>query len=235
MELSNQELDKIIDRLQKLETLRERAGTVAEAENAAARIQEHLFKYNLTMAQVSGATRKQKGLQDTAVDLGTKTQWITQWRGSLLSAIAVNNFCRSIYVRGTNESVLIGREENVAVVKGMFTYLLAALQRLQREAYKDVRDWGMTESQSRTWKESFYWGAVGSIHQRLQEQRAADEAKITNDQMALVLVEDSAVEEYFYQRFPHARRGSRRPVNADAYSRGQQAGASINLAKQIGS
>jgi hypothetical protein len=238
------DLNAVLDKLVKLQTLHERASTPGEAAAAAAAVQRLLFKNNLDMARVYAAKSKADGeahggpvFNRITITFGAKTAWIVKWKAALLNGIAMNNFCRVIWTHKRDGCYLLGAQENITVVTGMFDYLSSAISRLQKEAIKDpeAKYFCYSESKRRNWIESFNSGAVSTVIDRLEQQRREDAAKYVSEK-GLVVMMDEAVEDYLAQQFPNARasRQSKKRVSQHGLMAGIEAGNSISLSKQLG-
>lgn len=160
VQLTEQELDQLMERIQKMIRLRDNPGaTVGEVANATTMIQELLLKYNLSMSEIEQHTPQQK-LEDEyqksdRFDLGASSNYRTEWRVSLLNVIARNHFCRMAYfsrtkaqkrynyekreyetVEGKDASaVLIGKPYNVQVTKELYEWIAWQLNRLCTQAW----------------------------------------------------------------------------------------------------
>lgn len=160
VQLTEQELDQLMERIQKMIRLRDNPGaTVGEVANATTMIQELLLKYNLSMSEIEQHTPQQK-LEDEyqksdRFDLGASSNYRTEWRVALLNVIARNHFCRMAYfsrtkaqkrwnyttnqyetVEGKDASaVLIGKPYNVQVTKELYEWIAWQLNRLCTQAW----------------------------------------------------------------------------------------------------
>ncbi|MEO6305568.1 MAG: DUF2786 domain-containing protein, partial [Bacteroidia bacterium] len=94
MENLNSEVpDSILEKIQKLIALRDRPGSPAEAQNAAARISSLLTKYNISMMDVDN----HKPDDGVEVKKGSYDDFQTPYEGdfakNLLNSLAFFNFC----------------------------------------------------------------------------------------------------------------------------------------------
>src|ERR1700720_1931730 len=87
-ELSEQDLDAVVARVQKILALGRRGGTEAEAAAAMAKAGEYLARYNLDMARVEGAAAGPQAREKVSQQTG---QYLYQ--RSLWKAVARLNFC----------------------------------------------------------------------------------------------------------------------------------------------
>jgi hypothetical protein len=223
--------DTILARIQKLLVLTDRAGTPAEAANAAARAQELLFKHNLTLAQVEahdGHPAATYANETLTLDGG---KFHIQWHRSLAGVLARNNFCRIVVYSGSSSIALVGLPDNIAVVTHLYGYLARELRQLALAAMRlhcpDPRP--AIQGQ---FVRTFCLGAVAEINRRLQAQRAKD-TQASAASTALVVQSDAALKTAVARYFPKLEKGSAgAPARGNAaYGLGVQAGRTINLSR----
>lgn len=224
---------KLMDKLEKIKTLADRAGTPDEAAAAAAKLQELLFKHNLTMADVSqnGSSKK------SAYGKTLRTyKNFAGWKKVLLYGVAKANFCEMIYTSGTGNAWLVGEQDNVAAVQMMADYLEATIHRMGNDVWKvearyDPANVGTTW---KIWHTSFCVGAADSVVRRLLEEKR-NLTRASEASTALVILKDEQLAEAMREFFPNAKPGRRTQVNSgNGYNSGREAGKSIGLQKQIG-
>lgn len=163
---------KVIDRIRKLMALAANNTNEHEAALAAAKVQELLADYNLTMAALDASGQASEGRKkDTVIGKA-----MYAWQRDLMAAIARANFCYHAVVDRrvphaykdkmiTSKShMLVGRESNVASAMVMFEYLLEVIA-------KNVPIGSAAENLSRSavsWRE----GCAYRLVQRLDEKKA---------------------------------------------------------------
>lgn len=245
--------DSILERIQKLMALQKNPGTPAEAENAAARIQEMLLKYNLSMAEIENHK-----VDDNDV-IQTKGKFnVYQKYGDgdvaviLLRTVAEFNFCRSIrMVNGkksqeVDEYVLIGKKYNVEVTLYMFEYVLNNLKILFQNHWKNYVKNTPAEYRegSGVHKRSYYQGALAAIRSRLEKQREAaivesekesGKYDANNPVNALIKVNKDAVDKRVKELFQNRLKSSPNRIysSSDGRSAGYEAGSKLNLSKGL--
>lgn len=193
-----------------------------EAALAAAKAQELLMQHNLTMSQVQ--TQEPSSYERSTVQTGKRV-----WRRLLLTTIAQNNFCESIYNVTQHISVLIGETHNIEVVTYLYQYLIGQLEPMAVAAHQR----SIAPVHGKTWFDSFYMGAVNSIHERLEAQKREMEAA-SNDCRALVVSKDAELKTAVMKFFPNVRNGGTKRVrSADGYFEGVEAGNRVALNKAI--
>ena len=165
----DENLDSIIAKIQKLINLQEGAesvGSLAEAENAAARIQDLLMKHNLDLEKVKDTTiRNRAEFFNGWVELGDKQDkresfWVPQ----LYRAIANNNLCKAY---ADNDSILIlGRKEQVELVLYISEQMVAKVRIAEKYAWQEYEG----EEKRGTFRRGFFMGASVGIGNRLHKE-----------------------------------------------------------------
>lgn len=221
-------VDTILSRIKKLHALATHNPNPEEAASAAAKVQDMLFRHNLTMAQIETHEHAPSEQYDKVKHDLRSTTSTTGWRRSLLFSIARHNFCRAIYLSGTSLMEIVGKPSNVEVVIYMEDYLHREIERLARAAAKGQL------YRKQAFITAFCRGAVATIVRRLSEQRKASEQAAPTSQ-ALMVVADHALTAAFESYFPKVKSGrtSGRIQDWGAYSQGKQAGQSIGLHQGI--
>lgn len=224
--------EKILAKLLKLRNLAEKNNSAEEAANAAAKLQELLFEYNLTendVQEIETAPVYEKEYYDIKV----KT---AKWRSHLFATIARNNFCQVVST-GNSRLILIGTEENRFVVKFIYENLAEDLNRICKGGVKVAKK----ESpflNGILWNKSFYFGAIRTISIRLSEQKNVSINKANEDNSkgtTLALKIDNALRDAT-QTLVGATKKSRTSkvrVDGNGYAVGVQAGNSVNLQKSV--
>lgn len=160
--------DGIVQRIQRLLALAGNNPNEAEAAQAAAKAQELLAQYNLTVAQLDEEKRARGGditgakrVKEQATKHG-----MFKYQRKLWQSLADANFCiywsQAAWTNGIyshHKHYLVGREDNVVTVKLMGEYIEQAVARL---------------GNGRGGKElhSFKMGAIDRICQRLWDKKA---------------------------------------------------------------
>lgn len=242
----------IISKIQKVMTLAERGGTPEEAAAAAAKVQQLLFRHNLTMTDVTAVSDAQNikaQYANTTVNLGVERRQVVGWRRDLLAALARLNFCYPLLWRGEPNMQLIGKPENIAAVVQMYEYLATTIDRLSAEGWEMTKKnnggkaptvWSdvvykYIPQHAKNYRGSFSQGAVYTVVDRLKAQRDADIHEHAGSTALMVVTErelEQAANNY-YSNIGKAKT-KRMDMDANAYESGQRAGAKIGLGKQVG-
>lgn len=238
----------ILDKLASLKNLRDNPGTPGEAAASAAALQRLLFKHNLSLADIElheTSTAARQDYTKEQYDLGQRQDDTNgNWRKTLMFVLCDVNFCRYIRHGNGRRVTIIGKEQNIAVVKGMFEYLVREIKRLTirdwRAAFPDTYGQLNNTATEFSWKRSFREGAVSTVQGRLYAQLREDtvEANVSREGSgtALVVQSKQQVENAVTRFFPNLKSGrgyGGGRTDFDAYDSGRQAGKEVNLNKQV--
>lgn len=140
------DMQKVVDKVQKLLNLAARGGTEAEATAAAAQAQKLLTMYNLDMATVERSSGEKSGKREEAKVAGG----MYLYQRSLWRNVAELNFCLYFTTRNRAERKngkrfwqhqhrVVGRTVNTAMTQSMAHYLDQTVERLCRERYNSAQ------------------------------------------------------------------------------------------------
>lgn len=228
--------ETILTKITKLLSLAS-SDNVNEAENAAAKAQELLLKYNLTESDLNSFNDATK---EVVVQVRTegKTKYNrTAWYSILANTVADANLCRLL----TSGSALIwiGKKTNIEVAQYIFENLVRDLQLICEKEWaifniQQIYTRPYNKVHGKTWKNSFYHGANQSIRERLRKSLV--ELKEANSEItALVINNDVELDEYMDAKYPHLRHidyNLRR--DRSGYDSGKAAGRSVQFRSGIG-
>lgn len=220
--------ENILEKIRKLKAMADRpAGNEEEAAVAAAKMQELLFQYNLSLDQVDAKIKKSEYIR-------TDSPLRDNWKRVLIGYIATNNFCTAVKtVKG--QMAVIGKPHNVEIVMFLYDYLSKTIDRLAGEGWDEVKrdhpGFSMA-SFARRWKNSFRIGAVRTIKLRLEAQRKVDTSTTTGRE--LVLVTGHELMEATGQFFQKLHKQSVKPeLVKSGYIAGREAGHDIPLSSAL--
>lgn len=165
-------MDAIIKKIKAL--LETRGCTEAEAEARMAKAQELLAKYNLEMANVTGASTDTTGKRKDAKTSGG----LYTWQRNLWKHVAELNFCYYLSVKGLArgakyEHRLIGSHANVVATEVMAQYLQETVERLSQQWAKDNHYRSVFVREAIAYRE----GMTNNICSRLRQRRIDDIAQ----------------------------------------------------------
>lgn len=142
--------DSIISRIKKLLALAHGVNNSEhESELAMQRVQEMLATYNLSLAEIAGATDKPADPAAGRTKAGLRRSAMFQYQREMWEALASANYCvywsEKLYTNGVysnHRHWLVGREDSVAVVNLMGDYLEDTMKRLcPYKSGKEVNLW----------------------------------------------------------------------------------------------
>lgn len=163
---NEQEIEKVIKRINKLLALSDQSRNPSENEAIAAslQVQKLLAKYNLTMTDVTGE-RKEEDCQQAVADVGKGKKW----KYKMAQAVADNFACKTFFV-GVDQIVFYGYEADVVAARRVFVYLFKVGDKLANQMTKQRRErYGTAEG---TYN-SFVSGFVTGVRLELEKQCSA--------------------------------------------------------------
>ena len=222
--------EKVIEKVAKILALKANAGTEEEAQAAAAMAQKMAFKYNLDLEAIESGT---KGVGRREVIRGTIDVGRAGWSRSLLSVVAMNNFCRVVTHGDSPICTVVGERHNLLITDYIYAFVVYEINRLADAAWTN-RDRRAVYEPVQTYKRGFREGAVVGVSTALSRQRNDDMNNVQGGR-ALVIVKDQQVEEALHQFFPNLRAGRSRTVRyGQGYDLGYEKGRQIQINKGVG-
>lgn len=256
---TTQDINSILSKLKKLQRLYEGAKAInSEAANAAAKIQNLLTQYNLSMADLDSVADNEQATNVVEEKLGDN--WARKcggfWDQLLLYGICKYNFCYVIVSRrheyrvnrNGNEVreqrqkyIVIDEPHNIEVVKWLFDVLAGQLYRLALKRYEEYRNddsqalmrlfTGEKRMHRGTFLRSYLAGAAKGVQDRLKEERDRElQAQVQVN--ALVLRTDQKLNDYVAENYKDLR--SSRPGHigsSHAMAMGLEDGRKVNITR----
>ena len=188
---------EVLGKLQKLMNLRDGAeavGSLAEAENASARIQQMLFKYNLDLDDVKNVDIQKRldsvKIVEEGVDLTDAfDKRETEWVPKLYVAVADNFLCKCFWY--STRVTIVGKPHNIAFVCYLCDQLIAKIRIAEKLSWKGY-DGGEKRG---TYRRGFYVGSVSGIYYKLKSE--LNKAHSADNPFAVMVVkEDKDLEDY---------------------------------------
>jgi hypothetical protein len=232
----------------------ENGATLNEAALAAAKVQELLQKYDLSLSEVKNLPDDDPFVSEHIFlkdENGNSKYRKETWFLELGLAVGEAYFCETLISRWLVN--FIGRKSDVEIAKYTFEMLVNSLRAAAQHARVEyVRaKWGRDTQPVSTmhgsehpglWYQSWFDGAVLEIRRTLREQAqkfAASSAKGS----ALIVLKSEQAEEYARERYPRAYRERKRSIlddessnwNEAAYRNGKEVGRSMTIKAGVGS
>ena len=221
----------LIQRLQKVRALTD-SSVPGEAAAAAAKLQEILLKYNLEMEDIEedSPVSDDKYVKEE-LELGVTSGNMINWRRILLSGIARSLMCAAFGYQGTRQMVIVGQRHNIEMSRHFYDYLSSEIDRLADATWMKARN--RTREHARSWKSSFYNGAVDIVVQRLEE-KYQQVSKQDSHTRALVLRNERDLDDAVGNLIGRVRKNTVRQRHSKAgYNRGVRAGKRVNLDRPV--
>ncbi len=215
----------LVEKVRKLLALSE-SPNEHEAALAAEKAQDLMLRHGMDMAQVALA----RGATTIGVDEALVNGKIDPWRRHLAHAIADSMGGRVIFARAyrttAGELWFFGPAGSAQGIAALYRHLESQLVTMSALATASRRERWV---HARTYRTSFLLGAVDRLDWRLWRHRLKVTTDASNRALAII---GSAVDDAIEQRFGRLRTErdpSRASFHQAAYSRGEQAGASVDL------
>lgn len=218
--MENTNLQSILDKAQKLQSLAERAGTAEEAAVAASKLQDLMLRYNVTQAQVEGHVTEDE-MDKQYYNFEEKRNY-RAFASTLYYNLADLNLCQAIYNPKTGSSTIIGKKHNIQIVHYLYAYLSREIKRLADKAARYQPNPGV-------YRRTFCIGAMNVVLRRLREAKKTVQQE-TEQTNAIVLAEEGLVKAAFDIAFPRTSKASGPSISdGGAYKAGREAGERIPL------
>lgn len=236
MESKEKVLDKI-KKLLKLQSSAEELGNEGEAYAAANAVHRLLTTYNLSLGDISDEERDTLNITESD-EITYRSPYGSQWKRYLLTLVAINNYCKVLVKPCQQHMLIVGQEDNVAVVKNLYTYLVSSFTslaprrraefayRLQQEGRR------LTDSGKKKFLHSYFIGAVSGLQENF------DSRKPTSEETGLMVCHDAAIEKFldrqpFYNNKDFRGRKTKEDLMPEGVLYGQKDGQNISLNRQI--
>jgi len=244
MESMNQNLDKVLVKLRKLQNLYEGAKKInseGEAAAAAAAIQRLLIQYNLSMDEIGTDEEKSKDtVLEEKVDGFTYKSIGGEWEFRLLYVLCKWNFCKCFQVGGTYKRLMIfGKKENIETVKWLRSMLAERFVSFSKNRFKEYQktvEYAMKPISMDKYQRSYLMGCSAGLDAKLKEENDREKAKDAEfgaKVTALVVRNDTAVTEYIENKYKVGKGKARRENFDSARAYGYKDGKNTELHKQV--
>jgi hypothetical protein len=240
MTLGNQELQRVLERIQKLRAL-EGSPNVHEAATAAALADKLIQQHKLEEAELEAGTGERSERPDEAPDPLLQERRATTWKWRLASGLA-RHYDVALYRQSVLDSAesgrdflaqpprrgvvsalrMVGRPSDLAALRWMFAWLSTEIEQLAGRA---------VVGRGRRWGNAFRIGAVSTVVTALAQSKAALEPGACASNASIILAQrgeqaDRRMRE-LHPDLGVARLGS--ATDAHGFEAGKLAGHSIDL------
>ena len=237
--------DSIILKIKKLLALSKKNSNENEAASAAAKAQELLIQYNLDMSRIDSADfEKRERVSHEYQEIFRQNR--INWKVDLASTVSRANLCK-ILTSGRS-LIWIGKKSNIEVAQFLWETLARDLEDICAKRWNDIlklrsledkysqglfTDYTLRYVHGKTWKNSFYYGALNTIGERLSEtKKSLSEDKNIN---AVIVFNDKEVERYVKSVWPRLNNSSSSfNLYGSAYNSGKETGKNIQFKQGMG-
>jgi hypothetical protein len=226
--------ERIIDKIKKLirhEQSARQCSTPEEAAAFAGRISELLTRHKIERSEINLDEEPEEKVGEQEVKTGRKLRYgggyVPLEDNCLMNVVATAHFCQAILLTGTNTMLIVGAEEDRAVVVAMFTFLRSTMKRLARREEEATRKRRLSV---RKFKPHFYAGFTHAIRRRCEQLR-----KTTVECTALVRA-DALVKRYVaanHETESAKPRKFKGRLNRPGYFAGVVAGHNVDLSSNV--
>lgn len=237
-------LETVMRKIQKLKKLYEgakRINSEGEANNAAALITKLLAEYNLTMDEVEIEAEKSKAeiIQENISGYTYKSIG-GYWEQRLTYVLCKWNFCRCyMYGSSYGRLLIIGKKENLEMVKWLLDMLKERFVAFSKDRYKEYKN-GLSEWEKPTSKDkfqrSYLMGCAVGLNAKLQEEHEREkreEVDLSARITALVKRNDTELSKYVEEKIGKVRTVKTCERFDEARQRGFQDGRNTSLNRPI--
>ena len=234
---NNQDLDKVLKKLRKLQNLYEGAKAInseGEAANAAFLIQKLLTEYNLTMDQIGVEPEEDPILQEFTSGFTYKSIG-GEWEMRLLYVLCKHNFCRCfVYGRSVKQLLLIGKKE---WLRSMLSERYVQFSKEKYKEYLASVPLCVKPMSKDKYQRGYLMGCAAGLDSKLTAESERDkkqDEEFSTKVTALVIGNNAALDEYVAEKF--GKTGSRKGScinSAQAYNSGYEDGKNTEIYKPI--
>lgn len=244
MEHTKEQMDDIMSKIKKLKALYEGAkkiGSENEAAVAAAMLNKLLLQYNLTIEEVDLSERPEDPINHEVISGFEYKSIGGEWENRLTNVLCKHNLCHS-YVYGSSYKrlLIVGKRENMELVKWLLAMLkerYVAFSKIAYKEYKESPDYRYTRYSKDRFQRSYLLGCAEGLDEKLtaeREREKKEDQTFAAQVNALVVQSDGALKAYVAEQF--GKTGHRTGGHTTAYSArqaGREEGRRTELYKPI--
>ena len=215
--MTNGVSEKIIERIKKLLSLAQ-SNNENEALSSLSKARELMAKYKIEMAEVKNKEEQKEEVINGKVEEFTH-DGRTIWK-SLIVKVVADNFGCHCYIDIDKKFVILGKETDVSVCKGMITF---AIKIVEKEGNKLANSYKKMGYSTRGLKKEYGIGFARGLEKKFEEQNKQDN---TNTGYQLMVVKDKEVENAYNKLSLRTSKSQTKRYNNqnEAYSRGYAEG-----------
>lgn len=194
-----------------------------EQEAANTMAAKMMAKYSIDFADLRNGRPKNHSFEQSNVDGLDET--FCAWEGSLAGAIAKAFDCQVVLSKEPSFIMrFCGTKNDLEISVFFYRHLRRTVGRKSEMAHKGRKN-----------QETFAFGMVTTISERLMDLYKRRDEVMDGDCRAMVLVKKDGLQDFVKDRFPNLRYGSphRLSGSSEAYNGGKEAGRTVNLSRPI--
>lgn len=234
MEKTQEVPESILNKIKKLLNHADSAtkiGSLAEAEVAAAKANELLMQYNLSIDKVDRLEKKPQ-IEEQIIspdNLFPKNEG--KWMIDLWNTISKYNFCKIITINGgMGGFYFIGQKHNKEITQYIVEQLEVKIRELARESFRNY----IGPEKRGTFIRGFLSGAVTGIYHKLKAEREKIKEAQNNEMTALILVKDADLIEFVEKNHTNLRPGRSTSLSSrSGRELGYEAGKGLSINKGV--
>lgn len=240
-------IDKVMRKIAKLKKLYEGAKAInseGEANNAAALIQKLLAEYNLTMEEVGTAEEKAaNNVIHEQISGYTRKSIGGYWEQRFTHVLCRWNFCTCyIYGKSYKNLIIVGKKDNIEMVKWLLDMLKERFVHFSNERYKEyckeLEEKNIKPCSKDKFQRSYLSGCAAGLDAKLKEEHEREkkeEVELSTKITALVVRNNAEIEAYVEKTWGGVGKGRKtREVWDSARSAGFKDGKNTNINKIAG-
>jgi hypothetical protein len=226
---------EVLEKIEKIQTLIDRAGTDEEANAAAAALTRVLTRHSLTMMDIEG---RLGGPQKSIYGRHEIQMEKSGWRRDLLHVVARNNFGRIVIFPGQAKCAVVCDERSFEIIVSTYKRLEDLIWKVTDAAILRIKeDWANSYEYTRsprTWSNSYRLGMVQGISVAMREAKNQEVQDFTGGS-GLVVIKDKEVAQALHDLFPRLRAGGGSSIgNSSAYKQGFASGKGLGFGQSVG-
>jgi hypothetical protein len=227
--------EKILNKIKKLSKSQEsfeKLGSIEEANVFAAKIQDLLLQYNLSLGDVPleerGKDVIEERLEHTINSVGGFVFM------EIMRTIAKHNFCR-VYkhwdIKSKQRLIIIGSKENVDVCKYILSSIMPTFKKVGTETFNRIKSQGYNKGLD-TFLRSYYTGCGKGLDAKLTEEKKVSIAK-NSEVSGLMVINDQVLVNYVAENWGKVVKTNKKIKLDSAFAIGLSTGRNIQINKGL--
>lgn len=224
--------DKILDKIKKLIAKQKSAleiGSVEEADTFAAKIQDLLVKYNVSIGDISFEDRKANVSQKK---VSTRIKSVSDRMGyHMMYVVAKHNLCRVYNYEKSFEMLLVGTPGNIEICEMLYDLMLSVYISIGKRKYQEMEYYVGLD----TFLREFLTGCKDGLDAKYKAEKLRLE-QANPGCTSLIIYNDKAIVEYVNTVVVFSKRKTAQKAEkpkSDVYWEGYHTGKKTNLQERL--